>query len=186
MKKITTYVTLCLIAILLLPSCRSKMGMMKRHYSKGYYVSHSKGKNKTTIARTEAKPIEVDKMASINVLSKKENVNGIKDQPSPKQSESIMASAYPAKNGNVEPVNKITYKSINVTKPAKEVKKTISQISMNHGEGDGLSLFWLVILVILILWLFGFLLGGFGLGGLINLLLVIALILLILWLLRIV
>ncbi|HWY38270.1 MAG TPA: DUF5670 family protein [Bacteroidia bacterium] len=40
--------------------------------------------------------------------------------------------------------------------------------------------------MILILWAIGFLAGGFGLGGLINLLLLVALILLILWLLRII
>jgi hypothetical protein len=49
-----------------------------------------------------------------------------------------------------------------------------------------LSLIWIVILVLLILWALGLLAGGWGLGGLINILLVIALILLILWLLRII
>lgn len=61
-----------------------------------------------------------------------------------------------------------------------------NKIGSSASDKDGLSLFWVVILVLLILWALGFLTGGFGLGGLINLLLVIALILLILWLLRIV
>jgi hypothetical protein len=52
-------------------------------------------------------------------------------------------------------------------------------------DRDGLSLFWVVILVIIILWAIGFF-AGWGTGGLINLLLVVALILLILWLLRII
>jgi len=59
--------------------------------------------------------------------------------------------------------------------------------SPKHSSGDdkdGLSLFWLIILVVLILWLLGFLIGDFG--ALIHILLVIALILLILWLLRII
>ncbi|MBK6834313.1 MAG: lmo0937 family membrane protein [Bacteroidetes bacterium] len=57
---------------------------------------------------------------------------------------------------------------------------------MVASSGDGLSLLWIVILVLLILWALGLISGGFGLGGFINILLVIALILLILWLLRII
>jgi hypothetical protein len=49
---------------------------------------------------------------------------------------------------------------------------------------DALSLLWIVILVVLLLWLLGVIAGGLGLGGLIHILLVIALILLILWLIR--
>ena len=52
--------------------------------------------------------------------------------------------------------------------------------------GDVLSLFWIVILILVITWLVALLTGGWGLGGFIYLLLVIALILLILWLLRII
>ena len=56
-----------------------------------------------------------------------------------------------------------------------------------HGSNDeALSLIWIVILVVLLLWLLGFIAGGFGLGPFIHLLLVIALILLILWLLRVI
>jgi hypothetical protein len=47
-----------------------------------------------------------------------------------------------------------------------------------------LSLLWIVIIILLVLWALGLIAGNFG--GLIHLLLVIALILLILWLLRII
>jgi hypothetical protein len=184
MKKLITYISLCLIAILLMPGCRSKMGMMKRHYSKGYYVSHSQGKNKTLAAKAEPMQIATDEIPTVVIL--KTPTSNLKEQSVPTHTESIMASAHPAEKGNVNPDNKTSYKSIVVNNPIKEVRNTISQIGMADGERDALSLFWIIILVILILWLFGFLLGGFGLGGLINLLLVIALILLILWLLRIV
>jgi len=53
-----------------------------------------------------------------------------------------------------------------------------------HSDGEALSLLWIVIVVLLILWALGLIAGEFG--GLIHLLLVIALILLILWLLRII
>ncbi|NNM94984.1 MAG: lmo0937 family membrane protein [Bacteroidia bacterium] len=75
------------------------------------------------------------------------------------------------------------------TSSVQTVSSTLNSITDdgdNHSRGDGLSLFWLIILIILIVWAIGLLAGGFGLGGLINILLVIALILLILWLLRIV
>lgn len=65
----------------------------------------------------------------------------------------------------------------------KSAKKGIHSDSMKDSS-EGLSLFWIVILIILILWAIGFI-GG-SIGGLINLLLLVALILLILWLLRVV
>ena len=61
----------------------------------------------------------------------------------------------------------------------------IKKVGNAARESDGLSLFWIIILVILILWALGLLSGGWGLGGFINILLIIALILLILWLLRV-
>jgi hypothetical protein len=184
MKRSITYISICLIAMLLLPGCKSKMGMMKRHYSKGYYVSHSKAKNKTLTAKAEPEQIAADKIQTEVVL--KTHTSSLKERSVPTHMENVTANAAPSKKGNMAPETKITFKSITVNKSAKEARKTISQLGSASGDGEGLSLFWLVILVILILWLFGFLLGGFGLGGLINLLLVIALILLILWLLRIV
>lgn len=63
-------------------------------------------------------------------------------------------------------------------------QKTV--IKPASGDRDSLSLLWIVILVILILWAIGWGFGGFGLGGLIHVLALIALILLILWLLRII
>ncbi len=186
MKKLITYTSICLIAILLMPSCSSKMGLMKRHYSKGYYVSHSGSKNKTPIAKEESKRVDTEKIEIIQVVSAQPKEKTFENQVKPKPTESIMASAIPTKKGYVNMERKTNYKSITVTKPATEVRKMITQLGTASSDRDGLSLFWLVILVILILWLFGFLAGGFGLGGLINILLVIALILLILWLLRVV
>jgi hypothetical protein len=55
--------------------------------------------------------------------------------------------------------------------------------SSNEESEDGLSLFWIVILILLLLWLFGYIILS---GGLINLVLALALVLLILWLLRII
>jgi hypothetical protein len=70
-----------------------------------------------------------------------------------------------------------------ILEKAENVKE---KISPSASSDDALSLLWIVIVIILILWLLGFALGGLGLGGAIHILLVIALILLILWLLGII
>jgi hypothetical protein len=64
--------------------------------------------------------------------------------------------------------------------------KKVKSKSNAPATDDELSLLWIVILVLLIVWAAGLIGGGWGLGGLINILLVIALVLLILWLLRVI
>ncbi len=91
-------------------------------------------------------------------------------------------------NESVTKTNTITKETNN-----EKVKQVIAQLNHKLGNktsttsydrnGDGLSLFWIVILIVLVLWALGLLAG---LGGLINILLVIALVLLILWLLEII
>lgn len=185
MKKLYTYTTLCLIAILLMPSCRSKMGMTKRHYMKGYYVSHTKANNKTLATKAQTKHMEADKMTSVNVLSTKAKEITLNDQVNTQPKESIMASAFPKESKSTYSESKVNYKSVAINPQVKQLKQALSKSNSGSRE-DGLSLFWIIILVILILWLLGFLAGGLGLGGFINILLIIALILLILWLLRVV
>ena len=185
MKKLITYTTLCLIAILLIPSCKSKMGITKRHYMKGYYVSHSKTNSKTPIVKARPEQIQSDKMATVNVLSTKAKESLINETVNATPKESIMASAFPKKGVTTYSESKAKYKKIAINPQVKELKQAILRSNSGTHE-DGLSLFWIIILVIFFLWLFGFLAEGFGLGGLINVLLIIALILLILWLLRVV
>jgi Flp pilus assembly protein TadB len=185
MKKLITYATLCLIAILVMPSCKGKMGITKRHYQKGYYVSHSKANNKSFATKAQPKQVEADKMASVNVLSSKAKESALNEQVSIEPKVSIMASAFPKKGESSYTEKKVSYKNLTINPQVKELKQAILKSNSGSHEG-GLSLFWIIILVLLILWLLGFLAGGLGLGGFINILLIIALILLILWLLRIV
>jgi hypothetical protein len=183
MKKIITYTMLCLIAILLLPSCKGKMGITKRHYTKGYYVSHTKGKNNAVASKTLPKNVGSDNISSMSVLSTVAKENKTELVPQPK--ENTMASAFSVKKENTNLTPMPAYKNTTIAKPITEFKKLVLIPRTSAGDGEGLSLFWIVILVIVLLWAFGFLAGGFGLGGLINILLVVALILLILWLLRV-
>ena len=74
-----------------------------------------------------------------------------------------------------------TFKPMKVIFGDNNSKQTIQKM-LPVREG-GMSMLWIVIIIVLILWLLGYLVG---LGSFIHLLLVIALILLILWLLRVI
>jgi hypothetical protein len=63
-------------------------------------------------------------------------------------------------------------------------KQQVNSSLFSSPVTSDLSLLWIVIIILLVLWALGLIAGNFG--GLIHLLLVIALILLILWLLRII
>jgi hypothetical protein len=185
MKTKLTYLLAALAAVWMLSSCNSRNVLMKRHYMKGYYFSHATGKNDVQTVRTGRSEARTGHAAPQYVQP------GISAEP--------MASAQVRQTNRLAAENR-TKKEI---KPAAAKKRpalySLSPVSphskLTHLKSalqapvrsdDGLSLFWTVILVIVILWAIGFLTGGFGLGNLIHLLLVVALILLILWLLRII
>lgn len=70
---------------------------------------------------------------------------------------------------------------------AKNIKEIKDKIALPTRERrSDLSLLWIVIVIVLIIWLVGWSLGGFGLGSFIHILAIIVLILLILWLLKII
>lgn len=91
------------------------------------------------------------------------------------------------KSNDVHTKKSYLEKGENVHQSISKITKSnfdLKNISSPEPREDGLSLLWIIIVVILILWALG-LIGGYG-GSLIHLLLVIALILLILWLLGII
>jgi len=162
-------------------------GILKRHYTKGYYVAHKKQLRSPVLQpnRTEVADISA---RNVGTVSKTEAAYPFRD-PTAK----ILTCQADVKH----PVKTIPYKNFTTvhttpviwnTRMAAKIGQGLyqSETLRAHTSSDVLSLLWIVIVVILILWLIGFLLGGFGLGNLIHLLLVVALILLILWLLRII
>ncbi|HXB40631.1 MAG TPA: lmo0937 family membrane protein [Bacteroidia bacterium] len=192
MKKFISFITICIGAGILFSSCNSNMSMVKRHYTNGYYIAHSEHMKKTessytleeNLGKKHKRPLcsvqtctECTENVAYPFVSIVENGsvitsnNVIKGRPPVSKKLQITLN----KKGKMN-VRKISDNNTNITEP-----KKISGDAVN----DGLSLFWIIILIILILWAIGFISGGFGLGGLINLLLIVALILLILWLLRI-
>ncbi len=190
MKKLIKSIILFVTASILLSSCSSKLSLTKRHYRKGYYVNNS---HKPTTTKIKGDDRNANTKPIITELAMQESIymEPISDN---KILQSSTSNNY---SGNNE-LKKQTISYHKITKTETEtyvnkqniiirnVKQLNKTVKNSRSDGDGLSLFWVVILVILILWLLGFLAGGFGLGGLINLLLVVALILLILWLLRVI
>ena len=190
MKKIFTLTTACIILCLVFASCKSNLSMTKRHYNNGYYIAHSKGKQNPTVSKEEEGIVQ--RKASLSSYSIKQSAEKKATNSSKLQNANTITAA-----STVNPENKIAPTTI--TKPVVNAKTGIIRYSpqikskeaknnrlviKDDDDKDGLSLFWIVILVIVILWAVGFL--AFGLGILIHLLLLVALILLILWLLRVI
>jgi len=193
MKKIITFGVICIIASILFSSCRSNISITKRHYNKGYYVDFNNGKKVGLAPKEEEKVVQTktSKPVYYSQDQAEQNTMGGYSGQSLIADNNVIAANNEKMQRNVisQQYTKQSLKPKIKEEPAAQIKRTLfetKKMSSNSYVGDGLSLFWVVILVILILWALGLLAGGFGLGGLINVLLVIALVLLILWLLRIV
>ncbi|HWY98329.1 MAG TPA: DUF5670 family protein [Bacteroidia bacterium] len=197
MKNLIKYASVSLVAAILLSSCGSNFSITKRHYTNGYYIDYTKN-NKGVISNPIENIAQVNTPAPSVVApapAKGANVAQAQAQNNDQNNQVVTS------NNNKKQIKanlRVITKPVQVNKAGvfssipKKDKHTlfespnISNSISDHDEGSAaLSLLWLVIVIILILWLIGILAGGFGLGGLINLLLLIALILLILWLLRI-
>ncbi|HLP14432.1 MAG TPA: hypothetical protein VK177_21055 [Flavobacteriales bacterium] len=199
MKKRIKFNIIILIS-LVFASCGSNFSITKRHYTRGYYINHSNNKviAKNTSNEASQPVIGLELNEETNSSNKKthENISAlVKDTTVEKTS---VVSDVPVTHSTV-PTNyhqNASKKMENTAhhtnskrnlKPFFEINhlntKKIKSSNTAARDHEHLSLLWVVILVILILWAVGYL--AVGLTGLINLLLLIALILFILWLLRV-
>jgi hypothetical protein len=191
MKRLITFIAICIIASILFASCRSNLLITKRRYNNGYYVTYNNGKKAVLTPKEEEKVVQT-KTSKPSYYSQdkaeQNTMSGYSDQSLIADNNVIVASNEKMqRNAISQQYTKQPLKPKIKEDPAVQINRTLfkpKKMSSNSHEGDGLSLFWVVILVILILWAIGLLAGS--IGGLINLLLVVALVLLILWLLRIV
>jgi uncharacterized protein (DUF427 family) len=192
MKKLITLTIIGVLASIVFSSCGSKMSLTKRHYNKGYHFAHSNSKRSLPKSDVEEKLVENKtnkQLYSARNFSTQVSVKENSDKIAVKNDNGVFASN-DKKTGSEktkQSVNhNIKFKAISADKPVTQIKQSLFKINKtsSHADGDGLSLFWIIILVLLILWALGYSLGA--LGGLIHILLVIALILFILWLLHIV
>lgn len=183
-KKILMFVAFCAVTALLLSSC----GIMKNNdFSSQKYTDFKKGKTTVNINQTAKEKKATDLFAKVTDQNK---ASEVLTTATDNTSQTKITTKPEIKK---ESGNKVSHANI-ITKETKKEKlnrsvsfvkdRLINKPNTASVNDDGLSVLWVVVLVLLILWAVG--LWGFGLGGLINVLLVIALILLILWLLQVV
>jgi hypothetical protein len=205
MKKLHVFTTLFITSCILFSSCEtssplSKFSIEKRHYKSGYYIDYRIGAREVTPIIASNTNSRIAEIPTTVYTEQDSIIPSTSLVGSTKSSGMVPATITNVKKvlakTNLQPIIKQShsYSAGSLTSSTIENEQVISQsplISDNTSDGDrgeraALSLLWLVIVIVLILWLIGILAGGFGLGGFINLLLVVALILLILWLLRVI
>jgi hypothetical protein len=170
---------------LIASSCHSKLSVTKRHYQKGYYISLNKGKTNPTKTRLEK---HTTRSAKANNSMKKETLLAVAPEVKLPALQVLQQTNSAPEHQQLKHKALVKKAVIGGFMHEKQTfrKLPIESVKMAHSADDALSLFWVIILIVLLIWLLGLIVGGFGLGGLIHLLLLIALILLILWLLRVV
>jgi hypothetical protein len=180
-------ITLCASLSILLFSC----SVIKRHYAEGYYVSHNSSKtdSKAQDQNLQNKKTELSSytIQNIHESSKADNISEpnaliIKEDVITASNKNIKSKSIP-----VMPSKKLMAYSTTLIGYTKENLKSFNKKTNDESlVVDALSLFWIIILILLILWLVAILTGGWGLGWGVHIILLVALILLILWLLRII
>jgi hypothetical protein len=194
MKKLFAPLLLFAFAGILLPSCSntSKLSFNKRHYRSGDFVNLA-GKTHTATVPIAMAPVRAK--YPISAIVKTESPVVVNTSPITIHKTSLTQNRTKENDPIAIASNtaqQVRPQTLNITEgPSIQSKQIFSDVAASQGDygsrsaGAALSLLWIVIVIILILWLVGILAGGFGLGGLLNILLIVALVLLILWLLRI-
>lgn len=193
MKQILKLTLLCLITGILFSSCTSKITLTKRLYNDGYFVSYKDGNSKTEATQNTKTALPDATLENENFVQAQddqislESPVALEQENTPPTNTVDNETALNEKNSK-EPIHKKILSEVkSIAKNISPVKRNTCSVSSSTNDTDeAYSLLWILVLVLLILWLLGYLAGGLGLGGLINILLVIALILLILWLLRVI
>jgi len=190
MKNIFKLSILLLILSIILNSCKTS-SLTKRHYNNGYHLSHSYKKHKIKPIQTATERVE-----TLQTINQVKTVSG-KQKPEQKLLASADRMKSKTQNTSAEsnPAKKLTQMlklgtASLCTLPIEKIKKTVKirPIPSERGarENSALSLIWVLIVLLIVAYLIGILLDGFGLGGLIHILGVIIVVLLILWLLRLI
>lgn len=198
MKKVFKLSVICLILSILTASCGSSANFTKRRYTKGNYVSYNFKKQSVETEQDEEEEntsqIEINETPENTIIASNITINTNSELRSTDHTDVLNTEneSNQESNGAEEQKEEKTkpssiQKMKNNLNPIVKLKTTIADKKSKQApqsDGDALSLLWIVIIVLLILWALGFISGSFG--GLVHLLLVIALILLILWLLRVI
>jgi hypothetical protein len=185
MKKFTCLVVMLIVSEIILSSC-SGISVTRRRYTKGYFVEHAHRRH--TVKSARENPLrEPGQRAEKEISAQKAAANihqpaTIADPPQ-KTPEVLTANAAKRRSGAAEVSAVKNAVSLVIKHQVKALKEIRQPVKSGGIVGAALSLFWIVAVVILILYVAGILLGDFG--PIIHLLPVIAVIVLILWLLKI-
>jgi hypothetical protein len=184
MKKTISSSILLFTLLAFISACFSSSKMKNRHYRQWSEISSNsegdKNKEKTIVfiePNTSLETEILNESISIHSIVPTEKKRIIKEQSNVSQSSTNKNGINIKKNKSIN-----TDYSFSDLKIKKQLRSSLFP-SQNPVTSD-LSLLWIVIIILIVLWALGLIAGNFG--GLIHLLLVIALILLILWLLRII
>lgn len=186
MKKLLLFTLLAIIGCLLI-SCNASI--MKRHYRNGFFVEHKKHSipriANTTIQAAQRAAVEKEATREINSATLESTLSVKESTPEPKKP---TASAVSHKNNRLSVGHHKLQDFASIPKMRRTIRATAEKIVEPEAGliGAALSLFWIVILVILVIYLAGLVFNDFGLGNFIHILAIIVLVLLVLWLLRIV
>ncbi|MGZ3864900.1 MAG: hypothetical protein ACXVNR_00240 [Bacteroidia bacterium] len=188
MKKIISFFVLCLMLSVVFTACKSNI-FIKRHYNDGYYIAkadRTRNPGVNSSASDQVRKANRSAYAARQRSAHADHTELVQAEAKPNtavaSSKSDVIKPASSKKTGIAPLNKMKAYALKMPELKNPAKK---KPAVDDGR-DGLSLFWIVILAILILWAIAFIAGGFGLGDIIHVILVIALVLLILWLLRII
>jgi hypothetical protein len=184
MKHSLHYLILGLITGLLLSSCAGSL--MKRKYTKGYYVSHT---HKVSTPKEQAPLVAMEKRTSIPELKESTDAPKLKTSVEEKVAFASASDVKTEKTAVKKEMPKLTrtaFKTIETIAPKKWSQQLKAKEPQAGLVAATLSLFWIVLVVILVIYLVGLAFDTFGIGNLFHLLAVIFLVLLVLWLLGVV
>jgi hypothetical protein len=195
MKNLLKTISLLILLTGLFASCKTG-SIIKRHYNKGFYVSKKHKPSEPRVAQgtgTEKastpatapalEPAVIEKIAAgsepateVQIAEPKLN-----DQSNVKRSEKM--ENFPKEDGIA--ASSFSPRKI-MTHPFSMRKNLKAAVAQDDVARDALSLLWILILVLLIVYVVGLIFDLFGLGPVFHILGAIVLVLLILWLLRII
>jgi hypothetical protein len=188
-KKQVTHL-LGILLMLFLASCSkfTNTSITKRHYRPGYYIAGTNELKHAIRPAVNPRSLWTGNKEQKDVVAAENAVSSEKTALAPDQGEHENPKTEPRKKvrKSAVPLSNEDYYTLPVK--GKELGKTRNPYEIRNAkplvrDDDALSLIWILIVIILIVWLIGFLLD---VGNLIHILLIVALILLILWLLRII
>lgn len=180
--KIIKKPTLLLLLLMAIISACSSTKMKSRHYQQWSELASTK----TEVEDTEKIVVYIEPNSSLEteILNESISIHKI----APEETADLIGEKVKIENTSINKLDlkQTKNKMINPDYSLSDMKfkQQVNSSLFSSPVTSDLSLLWIVIIILLVLWALGLIAGNFG--GLIHLLLVIALILLILWLLRII